>query len=196
MSKKSETPLSGAASRIEEELTRFEQLLHELSRPVSTDKALQRARAALEECSSCEERLAATLTAFAQAIQGIQTRQQNCMEILNERVGQIQARHADRSALVERLALLGVRTGEISKPIVALGETAWHTVTPELLASVSEVSTRLEGAIGEAAEICASARASDWSDLARDADALKQQLQAVRNQVVLGQRKLSSQAPS
>lgn len=196
MNKKSETPLSDAAGQIEAELSRFEQLLHELSRPVSTDKALQRARVALEECSSCEERLAANLTAFAQAIQGIQTRQQSCMELLNERVGQVQARHADRSALVDRLALLGVRTSEISKPIAALGEAAWQTVTPELLASVSEVSTRLEGAIGEAAQICVSARESDWSDLARDADALKQQLQAVRNQVVLGQRKLSSQAPS
>jgi hypothetical protein len=196
MNKKSETPLSGAASQIEEELSGFEQLLQELSRPVSTDKALQRARVALEECSRSEERLASHLTAFAQAIQGVQERQQRCMEILNERVGQIQARHADRSALVERMALLGVRTSEISKPIAALGENAWQAVTPELLASVGEVSARLEHAIDEAAQISSSARESDWSDLARDADALKQQLQSVRNQVLLGQRKLSSQAPS
>jgi hypothetical protein len=196
MEKKSESPLTDAASQIEEELSRFERLLHELSRPVSTDKALQRARVSLEECSSTEERLAGHLTAFAQAIQGIQTRQQRCMEILNERASQIQERHIDRSALVERMAMLGQRTSEISKPIASLQESAWEAVTPELLASIGEVSARLEDAIGEAGQISSSARQSDWSDLARDADALKQQLQSVRNQVLLGQRKLASRAPS
>jgi hypothetical protein len=94
------------------------------------------------------------------------------------------------------MSQLGLRTSEISKPIVSLEEGAWSAVTPELLASVGEVSVRLEEAIGEAAQISSSARASDWSDLSRDADTLKQQLQAVRNQVLLGQRKLLSQAPS
>lgn len=196
MNKNSETPLTDASGQIEEELSRLEKLLHELSRPVSTDKALQRARISLEECSSSEERLASHLTVFAQAIQGIQARQQQCMETLSERVSQIQERHSDRSVLVERMALLGARTGEISKPFAALQDTAWTEVTPELLASVGEVSARLEDAIGEAGQISSSARESDWSDLARDADALKQQLQAVRNQVLIGQRKLASQAPS
>jgi hypothetical protein len=196
MDKKDETPLTDAACRIEEELSRFERLLLDLSRPVSTEKTLQRARMSLEECSQSEERLAAHLTAFAQAIQGIQQRQQRCMESLAERVCRVQERHADRSALIERMAQLGLRTSEISKPIVSLQESAWSAVTPELLASVSEVSARLEEAIGEAAQISSSARASDWSDLSRDADTLKQQLQAVRNQVLLGQRKLAGQAPS
>jgi chromosome segregation ATPase len=196
MNQKSETPLSDAANQIEGELSRFEKLLHELSRPVSTEKALQRARMSIEECSNSEERLAGHLTVFAQAIQSIQARQQRCMELLNERVAQIQERHSDRSALVERMALLGKRTSEISKPIVSLEESVWNAVTPELLTSVAEVSARLEDAIGEASQIAASARQSDWTDLARDADMLKQQLQSVRNQVLLGQRKLAGQAPS
>jgi chromosome segregation ATPase len=196
MEKKDETPLTDAASRIEEELSRFERLLQELSRPVSTEKTLQRARMSLEECSHSEERLASHLTAFAQAIQSIQERQQRCMESLGQRLGEVQARHADRSALIERMGQLGLRTSEISKPIVSLEESAWSAVTPELLASMGEVSARLEEAIGEAAQISTSARASDWSDLSREADALKQQLQAVRNQVLLGQRKLAGRAPS
>lgn len=196
MSKNNETPLSDAAGQIEEELSSLEKLLHELSRPISTDKALQRARLSLEACSSSEARLVGHLTAFGLAIQSIQARQQQCLETLGERVKQVQERHADRSALVERMASLGVRTSEISKPMVSLQESAWSEVTPELLASVGEVSARLEDAIDEAGQISSSARASDWADLARDADALKQQLQAVRNQVLIGQRKLASQAPS
>jgi DNA repair exonuclease SbcCD ATPase subunit len=196
MNEKDETPLTDAASRIEEELSRFERQLRELSRPVNSEKALQRARVSLEQCSESEERLAAHLTDFARAIQSIQERQQRCMEALGERANEIQARHADRAALIERMASLGLRTSEISKPIASLEEKAWDTVTPELVASVGVVSSRLEEAIGEAGQIAASARDSDWSDLARDADVLKQQLQAVRNQLLIGQRKLASRAPS
>jgi chromosome segregation ATPase len=196
MDKKNAEPLTDAAAQIEQQLSHFERLLTELARPISTEKALQRARVALEECSSCEEKLAGHLTAFAQAIQSIQERQQRCMELLHERANQVQARHTDRSTLIERMAQLGQRTSEVSKPIASLGDGAWDTVTPDLLASVSEVSTRLESAIDEAGQILSTAREADWTDLARDADSLKQQLQSVRNQLLLGQRKLASRAPS
>jgi chromosome segregation ATPase len=196
MNKKIDSPLTEAANSIEQELSQFEKLLQELSRPITTEKALQRAGVSLEECTSSEERLASHLTAFGEAIQGIQARQQRCMEVLNERAAQVHSRHLDRAALVERMASLGKSTSEIIQPIASLEEAAWTAVTPELLASVGEVSARLEEAIADAGDIASAARASDWSDLARDADALKQQLQSVRNQVLLGQRKLASRAPS
>lgn len=196
MDKKNAQPLTDAATHIEEQLSHFERLLAELARPISTEKALHRARVALEECSTCEEKLAGHLTEFAQAIQSIQERQQRCMELLNERANQVQARHVDRSTLIERMAQLGQRTSEVSKPIASLGDSAWEAVTPDLLASVGEVSTRLESAIDEAGQILSTARDADWTDLARDADSLRQQLQSVRNQLLLGQRKLASRAPS
>lgn len=196
MDKKHENPLAEASTRIQDALADFERLLQELARPISTEKALQRAREALEECSSCEEKLAGHLTSFAHAIQIIQDRQQRCMELLNERANQVQARHVDRAVLIERMALLGQRTSEVSKPIASLGDAAWDAVTPDLLASVGEVSTRLEVAIDEASQLMGSAREADWTDLARDAESLKQQLQSVRNQLLLGQRKLASRAPS
>ena len=43
MNKKSETPLTDAATLIEAELSRFERLLQDLAKPVSSEKALQRA---------------------------------------------------------------------------------------------------------------------------------------------------------
>lgn len=194
--KKDQTPLSDASRRIEAELSRLEGLLHELSRPVNSEKTLRRAGASLEECSDSEARLATHLVDFGQAIQAIQERQQRCMALLGERAEQLRARHAERSALVERLAGLGERTSQISEPLASLAGAGVSEVTPELLASISEVSTRLEASIADASEIATAARSSDWSDLARDADALKQQLQALKNQITLGQRKLASQAPS
>ena len=118
------------------------------------------------------------------------------METLNERADAVQARHVERAALVERVAQLGQRAREVSEPITAFDEEAWAACSPELLASVNQVSERLEAVIAEAAAVATSARDSEWADVARDADALKQQLQAVRNRVMIGQRKLASQAPS
>lgn len=194
--KKDQTPLSDASGRIEAELSRLEGLLHELGRPVNSEKTLRRAGAALEECSVSEAQLATHLLDFGKAIQAIQQRQQRCMDLLGERAEQLRARHAERSALVERLASLGERTSQISQPLASLAGAGLSEVTPELMASISEVASRLETAIGDASEIATAARGSDWSDLARDADALKQQLQALKNSITLGQRKLASQAPS
>lgn len=195
MTKKLENPLTEAASKIETELARLEHLLEELGRPINSEKTLRRAGNSLEECSGSEEQLAAHLVAFGQAIQGVQARQQRCMEELNERATALRLRHEGRSALVEQLSQLGQLTSQISQPLTSLGEASGE-VTAELLASIAEVAARLEQAVAEASQIAARARESDWVDLARDADGLKQQLLALKNHVSLGQRKLASQAPS
>lgn len=196
MQRKPDTALSKSATLLEEELARFEDLLQELKAPVNSEKALQRARHRLEECSACEEKLAEHLRAFAEAMQIMQARQQECMQLLGERAEGIQARLIDRNKLVERINQLGQQARSVSDPIVALEEPAWTSPTPELLNSVAEMSSRLEAVIEEAASVVASAKESDWTDVARDADALKQQLTAVRSKLIIGQRKLASRAPS
>ena len=196
MTEKYDNQLSQAAKALEEELTRFEDLLVELGRPVNSDKALQRARQGLESCSRTEAKLAERLHAFADAMQKLQARQQKCMEVVRTNADHIQARHQERSALLERVAGLGSRAREVSEPLSGLSEEAWESGSSDLLASVREVSDRLEVVIGEAEDVASSAERADWTDIARDAQALKQQLQAVRNRVLLGQRKLATRAPS
>lgn len=196
MSQKKLDELSQAAQRLEQELARFEEIVAELGRPLNSDKSLQRARQALESCSRCEARLAEHLHGFANAMQTLQARQQRCMELVRAGADHIQGRHQERTALLERVAALGTSAREVSEPLAGIGEDAWANESPELLASVREVSTRLETVIDEAERVAEAAQASDWTDIARDAHALKQQLQAVRNRVLLGQRKLASRAPS
>jgi hypothetical protein len=196
MPPKDDLSLFQAAQNLEQELGRFEQLLIELGRPVNSDKALHRARQHLEACSQCEARLAENLHAFAAAMRSMQARQQRCMEVVRTSAEHIQARHQERTALLERVANLGNRAREVSEPLTTVSEESWSNESPELLASMKEVGTRLEAVIDEADAVGASAAEADWTDIARDAQALKQQLQAVRNRVLLGQRKLASRAPS
>jgi chromosome segregation ATPase len=196
MSRKPDTSLSKAAAALEAELAHFEDLLQELKAPVNSEKALQRARHRLEECSACEEKLADNLRAFAEAMQAMQARQQECMQLLGERAEGVQARFVDRNALVTRINQLGQQARAVSEPITSIDESAWTSPTPELMSSIAEMSSRLEAVIEEAAAVATSAKESDWTDVARDADALRQQLTAMRGKLILGQRKLASRAPS
>lgn len=196
MSRKPDTSLSKAAAALEAELAHFEDLLLDLKSPVNSEKALQRARHRLEECSACEEKLAENLRAFAEAMQVMQARQQECMQLLGERAEGVQARFADRNTLVSRINQLGQQARAVAEPITSIDESAWSSPTPELLSSVAEMSSRLEAVIEEAAAVAASAKEADWADVARDADALRQQLTAMRGKLILGQRKLASRAPS
>jgi len=196
MNKKAEALLSAAARVLDEDLSRFESLAQELSRTqITSEKSLQRARQALEGCSEHEAKLAASLTAFAQAMQSIGQRQQSCMEATAEATARIQARHQDRLVLFERVAALGARAKAVSAPITELDAPS-ESISSGMLASMQEVSKRLDAAIDEAGEVAHAAKEGDWTDIARDAETLQQQLQVLRNRVLLSQRKLASQAPS
>jgi chromosome segregation ATPase len=197
MTQKNLAELSQAAQRLEQELARFEELASELRRPLNSEKSLQRARQSLEACSRCEAKLAEHLHAFADAMQTLQARQQRCMELVRTGAEHIQARHQERTTLLERVSSLGTRAREVSEPLSAISsEDAASGDSPDLLASIREVCTRLEIVIADADAVAEAAQQGDWTDIARDAQALKQQLQAVRSRVLLGQRQIAGRAPS
>jgi hypothetical protein len=196
MSKTTETPLLIAARVLSDDLQHFEQLSAELGRLViNSEKSLQRARKGLQECSEHEAKLAESLRGFASAMQSMQAMQQRCMEqtaLVTERIKQ---RQEERVQLQQRMQLLAGSAREVSAPVDALPDGS-NTVPGEALGPLQEVARRLESVIAEAAEVTALARSGDWTDLERDTHALEQQLQAARNRVLLGLRKLASDAPS
>lgn len=199
MSKNQESPLLSAARALAENVSRFETLSQELSRlPVSSDKSLQRARQALQACSEHEAKLAQSLRAFAEAMQALQESQRHCMDVTAEAAARVQKRQEQRTLLEERLALLGASAREVSQPVAALfgapGEAPGES--PDLMAPLAEVERRLDGVIGDASSLCDAARADEWHDLERDTQSLREQLQALRNRVLIMRRKLSQVASS
>lgn len=195
-SKAPESPLVVAARELTEQLARFEAQSDELSRlNINSDKALQRARQGLEASSTHEAGLARALRAFADAMQGVQQTQQRCVEVTANTAGRIAARQAERAELQSRLAALGENARQVSAPVAELaGQGAAESGA--LLGSLQEVERRLEGVIAEAGELCELSRAGGWTDLERDTQGLREQLQALRNRVLLMRRKLADTAPS
>jgi len=196
--KKNEGPLTLAAAALEKELGTFDELVGELGRlHVNSEKTLQRARQSLEACSEFEQKLAGRLRAFAEAMQLMQAKQQECMKLALEHAQRIQQRNEERNALLERVNALGLRARDINAPMSELVESEnGQSDATRVLAKIQDVGERLEAVIVEAAAVATAARDEDWQDIARDADVLKQQLQSARNKVLVAQRNVASRAPS
>ena len=191
-------PLAAAAAALEGELRRYEETVTELDKlPLTSDKTLQRARKVLEDCAGHQEKLAVLLPAFAQAMQQAQHRQQQCMDATAEGTEKIRTRFEQRMALLERVAALGQRAQDINAPGAAVMSGQDENQSPtQLLKSLEDVNARTEAVIAEADAVHRLAEDGDWQDIARDTDALKQQLQSARNKVLVAQRNIAARAPS
>lgn len=193
-------PLTLATAELEAEILHYEQTSASLDKlPLNSEKTLQRARKVLEECAAHQERLAVLLPAFAQAMQAAQARQQACMNVTAEGTQRIKTRFEERVVLLERIAALGQRAQAINEPVTAiLGRDSGQgdPAAEALLRSLDEVGALTEAVIAEADELARAANASEWVDIARDAEALKQQLQTARNKVLVAARNVASRAPS
>jgi hypothetical protein len=196
MSKSTESPLLIAARALSDDLQHFEQLSAELGRLViNSEKTLQRARKGLQECSEHEAKLAESLRGFAGAMQAMQAMQQRCMEQTALATERVRQRQEERAQLQQRLLSLGDNARDVSAPVAALGESS-EGVANDALGPLQEVARRLELVIAEATEVTELARQGQWADLERDTHSLEQQLQAARNRVLIGLRRLAQDAPS
>lgn len=195
MSKTPESPLLAAARALTEDVSRFESLSQELNRlPINSEKSLQRARQGLQTCLEHENKLAQSLRSFAEAMQAMQESQRRCMDLTAAAAARTQQRQEQRTQLEQRLARLGASAREISQPVAQLFEAPGEA--PSLLAPLAEVERRLDGVIADALSLSDTARQDEWHDLERDTQSLREQLQALRNRVLLMRRKLSHDAPS
>jgi hypothetical protein len=66
----------------------------------------------------------------------------------------------------------------------------------ELALALGEVVSRADAVLADAEAVANDARERDWEDIAREAAALKQQLQAARNSVLQAQLEMAGRAPS
>lgn len=197
-SKKTESALVTSATALESGLEKWEELVAEAKRlHVSSDKTLHRAKTLLEECAACERELAGQLHAFVSAMQEVQARQQTCMGETLEVAQRMQDRIGDRNALLERFAALGTLAGEINEPVgIVMDGIARNVPAAELLVPLGVVAEKTEAIVADADSVAKEARDKDWLDIAKEADALKQQVQSVKNKVMLAHRSVASRAPS
>jgi DNA repair exonuclease SbcCD ATPase subunit len=165
-----------AAEALEDELEKLEVLSRTVSKiRLDSEKNISRAARELNEAATMPERLGERLKALAAVMQEMQRRQQAALEPLAVRATEIQQR-------MQRL-------GEHMHAFAKLGEAAAQ-LTALLQSDQRESPSALEQVEAQLARISEGsralfeqARADDFPEVARQADALKQRISALRGRL-------------
>ncbi|RKH37956.1 hypothetical protein [Corallococcus sicarius] len=199
---KRETPppseLVSAAQALDSELLRFEALAAQLQEaPLTSEKHLERASRTLKDLADLDDALRLRVGALVQAITGVRTRQQTQADAVNARAQELQRRTEVFKDLLTRYGALGQSAADLNgrmQQFAALRQQA--TRTPEEDVQLTEVFTalqeRMAGVADEAATLVGAADAEHFSDIARQADSLRQQLLSARNKLALLHQSLSN----
>jgi hypothetical protein len=185
--------LTLAATAFEEELLRYEELSAEMQRThITSEKVLNRAKRALADLAESEQKLAAHVSALLQAMEADRKRQQLAAEESAQGLARVQERAQQFTSLMERFVLLGQRAREVNEPVAAvIARKAEGAGKSELLEGLQTVTARMDVIVSEADALARDAQDGEWQDIAREADALKKQVQAAKNKVSLAQQKFS-----
>ena len=201
MSKRDTPPpseLVSAAQALDSELLRFEALAAQLQEaPLTSEKHLERASRTLKDLADLDDALRLRVGALVQAITGVRTRQQTQADAVNARAQELQRRTEVFKDLLTRYGALGQSAADLNgrmQQFAALRQQA--TRTPEEDVQLTEVFTslqeRMAGVADEAATLVGAADAEQFSDIARQADSLRQQLLSARNKLALLHQSLSN----
>jgi hypothetical protein len=187
-----QSALSAAVQALDEELARFEQLAQSAKKvPLTSERNLEKAARAINEAAESQRRVTEHITRLIDAIGAARQRHDETATALVETRDQVQARGERYQAKLARFGELGKEAAEISAFVKELGEWKGRP-HGEVVAQLDEVRARM-GRVVEAAEVLAAeADGEAMEDLARQCEALKQQVQSALNKVTLLREKLSA----
>jgi hypothetical protein len=193
-----ESPLVVAAAALDEELRRYDSLADEAKRShIDSAKTLERAVRIIQESTGRNETVQDKLRGLVAEIEAARIRQVESLNTLLEAAQRTQARSEQYDALLKRFAALGESARQVNALAVEVdtqrradaGET-------ELVERLGTMETQMAGVVAEANALAALASEQDWSDLARQADAVRQQVLAAKNKISAARRAAVARAPS
>jgi hypothetical protein len=197
---KREQPVSAElvtiAKAIEEELRRFESLAEEVrNSPMQSQKHLEQMGRTLNAVADSDERMVAHMRTLLGVLNTWRERQQSLAAEVNGRALELQQRTQVFQGLMERFGALGQEATSLSSHVQELfGRTQQQGGAPlkaeVLISALQMVNDRMEQAAETARQLSSDAEASDFRDVARDAETLRQQLLSARNRANLLQQKL------
>ena len=178
---KDTSELVAAARAIENETRRLEDLAYALEKTkLQSEKHINRAARELQDALSQQEQLASSLRLLGLAMANMQERQQAAVSALSARAGHMQERRSRLSELMIRYAALGTKAAELLQAISATLEAA------DKATAVTSALENIAPIIDEANELAKTAREEDFTEVAHEADVLKQKFQAIKNQLGAG----------
>lgn len=177
------------AEVVERELRRLEELSRSARHvQLSSEKNIARAARGLQQALEQQERLASELRTLGQAMLGMQARQEAAMEPLQARANEIQSRMERHAEHVQRFGALGQKARdavaalrEISEP--GEGDEAPAAPGAQGAALLIDADEQVRGLVEEARAMASAAAEDEFPDIAREAHALGQRIQAMRERL-------------
>jgi DNA-binding transcriptional MerR regulator len=158
---------------------------------VDSEKTLRRAAQVLNNLHECEVRLHAHLAELGAAIGQARERQEAHAGSVAKRAEHIAQRTDALKALLERWRALGVEAAEVSRlleRVVVAPPSNGGVAANALTETCAEVDQRLSRLADEADELSRSAAAAAFTELAKQAEGLRQQVLSSRNKVRLARK--------
>lgn len=176
---KQDTELAEAAASFDQELAAYSRL-GELfvTTQLSSVKHLERANATLAEIAECEGRLQAAGQRMVQALAAARARQEQLAKDVVARVPVVQDRNRQLKDLMAELGAVAGDVGNLNTQIAAQRDNGDPTRPPTTDAA-RDLSALLLALSERAARLAASARDAEFEELATQAHALHQRLQAI-----------------
>lgn len=179
MAKVESTPLVDAAAEFDTELSTYGRLGELfLKAPLSSVKYLERANQLLGEIAGCEERLQAAGQKLVKALAASRDEQEKLATSVVAHVPAIQKRNARLQELMGELTGLAGEVGGLNTLIQAKAENGDATASPTAK-DARDVSETVLGLSTRAEELATVAREAEFEELAMQAHALHQRLQAI-----------------
>lgn len=170
--------LVAAARALEEDIRKLEELSRSVVKiRLHNEKSISRAARELQGALAQPGRIAEDLQQLALAMVRLQERQQAALEPLATRAVEIEQRTAKIGEYMQRFVALGGEAAEASKLLQEVGSGN----DPSRI--FSEVEGRLTHITEGARSLAAEALSDDLPDIARDVDALKQSVGALRGKL-------------
>ena len=178
MAKEASSALVDAAAQFHEQLAIYARLGEVfLKTPLTSVKHLERANLTLGEIAACEERLQTAGQQLVQALSTARSQQETLSQAVVAHVPEVQARNAKLNELMNQLTGVAGEVGGLNSMIGA--KENGDQTKPPTPADARDVSETVLGLSDKAAELAATANEAEFEELASQAHALHQRLQAI-----------------
>jgi uncharacterized protein Yka (UPF0111/DUF47 family) len=190
------SPLSAAAIALDAELKRYFELATTAQKvPLNSEKNLDKAARAMTEAAESQDRVADRVRALVEAITTAREAQQGTAQSLAARAQEMAGRAADLGELLKRFATLGEEAKELNhmmQKAAAYKKDPYATAgDQDARSQIAAVAARMEEVAGHAQALAETALSKDMTDIARQADAIRQQVHSARNKLTLLQKSVS-----
>lgn len=174
--------LISAAEALDAELQKFEQLSETIQKtPFNSEKNLTRASRTLTEIAQVGEALQAHLGSLVAAIGNFRQKQETHADAVQKRAQELQERGKILEDLLAEYRALGQNAHRLNSHLLSL-KSAEDNVQP---AQFLDLDSRVTELAQAAQNLFDRAESQGFTDIAHQADSLRQQLQAVRHKLNL-----------